>query len=79
MAGVGRGAQVLVFAKNKQTKKQKNTRFCFGHFELKKSVRSSSGDVRKVFSFRREVQPGDVHLRLVSIKVLKTMSIGRFN
>lgn len=58
---------------------EKKTRFCFGHFELKMSVRNSSGDVRKVFSFRRDVQPGGVNLRLVSMKVLKIMSVGRLN
>ena len=65
---------MLVFAK--QNKKHQ---VLLGHFEWKMSVRNSGGDVRKVFSFRREVQPGDVNLHLISIKVLKTMSFGRLH
>lgn len=46
---------------------------------MKMSVKNSSGDVRKVFSSRRHVQPGDVNLYLVGMKVLKAMTAGRLH
>lgn len=44
---------------------------------MKMSVKNSSGDVRKVFRSRRHVQPGDVNLYLIGMKVLKAMAAGR--
>lgn len=55
---------------------ERNTKFCFGHFELKISIRNSSGDVQNIpeerWAWRRELAPRQ-H------EVLKSMAVCRLS